>query len=55
MRQLLSLPPIGPFFENAGDVYKDARDLSTGDGYASFLLTQHCGKTARITLTFEDG
>ena len=49
------LTSIGSFFENAGDVYKDARDLSTGDGYASFLLTQHSGKTAKITLNFEDG
>lgn len=48
------LTSIRAFFEDAGDVYKDARDLQTGDGYASFLITQHSGSTARITLTFED-
>lgn len=48
------LTSIRAFFEDAGDVYKDARDLQTGYGYASFLITQHSGRTARITLTFED-
>lgn len=48
------LTSIGIFFEDAGDVYKDARDPQTGDGFASFLLTQHWARTARITLTFEE-
>jgi hypothetical protein len=47
------LTSIRSLFEDAGDVYKDARDLRTGDGYASFLITQHSDKTARITFTFE--
>jgi hypothetical protein len=47
------LTSISDFFEDAGDIYKDARDLRSGDGYASFLITQHSGRTARVTLTFE--
>lgn len=37
-----------------GTTFKDVRDVRTGEGYASFLLTDHEHRPARITLTFED-
>lgn len=36
-----------------GTTFKDVRDVRTGEGYASFLLTDHESGPARITLTYE--
>jgi hypothetical protein len=38
-----------------GTTCKDVRGVRTGEGFASFLLTDHEHPSARVTLTFEDG
>lgn len=37
-----------------GTTFNDVRDVRTAEGYASFLLTDHEHRPARVTLTFED-